>query len=104
MDAQNKTPAGGDHAGADENNGTKSLHPNDARAQRARILKRLTSGPATTLELRRELDVLMPATRIFELRDEGLDIRTAWTRAVTEVGRSHRVALYSLHSASEGAA
>lgn len=37
-------------------------------SQRSRIMSRLREGAATTLQLRRDEDVLMPAARIFELR------------------------------------
>ena len=48
----------------------------------------------TTVEARRELDILMPAARVFELRAMGHDIATVWTLGVTEYGRKHRIAQY----------
>lgn len=97
MTLETKTPAGGDHAGADENNGENSLHPNDARAQRARILKWLQGGRAlSTLDAREHLDVLHPAMRVLELRAKGHNITTQWQRQETVSGRRHRVALYVL--------
>lgn len=51
----------------------------------------------TTLEARRELDVLMPAARIFELRhNHGIDIFTTMVPAETGPGRRHTVAQYVL--------
>ena len=65
-------------------------------AQRARLLDRLRVGPVSTLEARRSLEILAPAPRILELRRAGYPIATVWTREATEVGISHRVALYVL--------
>lgn len=70
---------------------------NDAAVQRDRILEVLQAGHTlTTLEARRELDVLMPATRIFELREAGHPIDKVMVEARTDVGVTHRVALYFL--------
>lgn len=73
--------------------------PQDASAssQRARILARLRKGPMTTTEARRELDILMPAARVFELRhNHGFDIPKRMVKVETAPGKWHRVALYSL--------
>jgi hypothetical protein len=73
---------------------------NDASNQRQRLRAALARFPLTTLEIRRDLDCLMPATRVFELRNcDGLDISTTWTIATTDAGKEHRVALYTLNSA-----
>lgn len=70
---------------------------NSAAAQRARLLKRLMRGPITTIEARRDLDILMPAARIFELRHrEGKTVQMVWVDRPTECGKLHRVAMYSL--------
>jgi hypothetical protein len=70
---------------------------NDAAVQRDRILEVLQAGHSlTTLEARRDLDVLMPATRIFELREAGHAIEKIMVDANTEAGVRHRVALYYL--------
>lgn len=69
---------------------------NSAKLQRQRALVRLRHGPATTLQLRREEDILMPATRIFELRAMGYMIDKVWIDQPTECGRIHRVAQYVL--------
>ena len=53
-----------------------------------------TKHAMTTIEARRELDILMPGARVFELRAMGHDIATVWTQGVTEYGRKHRIARY----------
>jgi len=71
---------------------------NSAQAQRERLLLALRSGPVTTLEARSALDILMPATRVHELRHgQGLNIGTNWIWRPTDSGQLHRVAIYTLH-------
>ena len=53
-----------------------------------------TKHAMTTIGARRELDIMMPAARVFELRAMGFDIATVWTQGVTECGRKHRIARY----------
>lgn len=74
--------------------------PQDASvsSQRARILARLRLGPLTTIEARRDLDIMMPATRIFELRKFGHPIYTELVREETSPGRWHVVGKYVLLS------
>ncbi|WP_197387616.1 helix-turn-helix domain-containing protein [Ralstonia pseudosolanacearum] len=73
---------------------------NSTEAQRARLLAALRRGPVTTIEARRDLDILMPAARVFELRHrEGYDIALHWVHEATQAGRLHRVARYALMSA-----
>ncbi|MBH9552872.1 helix-turn-helix domain-containing protein [Inhella sp. 4Y17] len=50
----------------------------------------------STLEARTLLDILHPAGRVKELRDEGHNILTLWTDAPTEAGELHRVGVYLL--------
>lgn len=70
---------------------------NSARTQRLRLLAAFVEWHSvTTIEARRDLDILMPAARVFELRARGFDIETIWTDALTECGRKHRVARYVL--------
>jgi hypothetical protein len=69
---------------------------NSAKYQRQRALVRLRKNPATTIELRREEDIMMPAARVFELRALGHKIDTIWIEQPTECGRIHRVAQYVL--------
>jgi len=75
---------------------TPDSHPNTAQAQRARLLARLRGGAVTTIQARRELDVMHPAMRVLELRKLGHRIITHWTLEATDVGRLHRVARYVL--------
>ncbi|MDP1672844.1 MAG: helix-turn-helix domain-containing protein [Burkholderiales bacterium] len=65
-------------------------------AQRGRLLAALKTRPLSTLEARRELDVLHPAARVMELRRDGYPIERAWTHDVTSEGYLHRVARYHL--------
>lgn len=77
----------------------ENIANNSAEAQRQRILNRLEISPASTIELRRELDILMPAARVHELRHKlGKKITTIWTHQQTECGKLHRVAKYILQS------
>lgn len=74
----------------------QSIHPNSSEAQRRRLLTALQRGSITTLEARRELDILHPAGRVMELRRQGIEIDTAWIEQPTDEGRLHRVAHYIL--------
>lgn len=70
---------------------------NSAEAQRARLLDHLkTCRTITTIEARRDLDILAPAPRIFELRKAGHEIDTVWISATTDAGVIHRVGMYIL--------
>lgn len=69
---------------------------NSAESQRMRLLDALRKGPVTTLEARRDLDVLMPAARVFELRHLGRNIQTIRVEQATDAGRTHNVAKYLL--------
>lgn len=71
---------------------------NSTLAQRRRALKALVAGPQSTIELRRRWDILSPAPRIKELRDQGCVILTNWVHHETDYGKLHRVALYVLVS------
>ncbi|WP_088511360.1 helix-turn-helix domain-containing protein [Burkholderia ubonensis] len=74
--------------------------PVDAKAQRHRVLAMLRRRSRTTIELR-SAGVLMPATRVHELRRAGHDIVTARVTRVDAEGFLHRgVALYSLTTSS----
>ena len=81
----------------------KNLHPeskaidNSAAAQRAKALDLLRSGPKSTLQLRRDGDILAPAARIWELKHRfGFDILSHRVRQATDCGTLHSVALYVL--------
>ena len=73
-----------------------NYNDNSAHSQRMRLLKKLRESNVTTIEARRDLDILMPAARVFELRAIGHDIATIWTNAPTDSGRIHRIARYVL--------
>ena len=69
---------------------------NSAHAQRQRLLDRLRTAPADTITLRSELDILMPAARVHELKRRGYLIDKVWIDRPTDCGKLHRVALYVL--------
>lgn len=79
---------------------TSKVNPtgNSASAQRLRILDHLQRfGPATSIELRGNLDVLNPQARIWELRHRlGYNIQKAMVYQFTECGKLHLVAKYFL--------
>jgi len=60
----------------------------------AEAFHRLTT--VTTIEARRFLDILHPAGRVNELRQDGLDIITLRERQETEAGIAHLVGRYVL--------
>jgi hypothetical protein len=66
-------------------------------AQRARLLAWLRErGTLTTIQARELLNVMHPAGRVFELRENGHNIVTVWTWANDHEGRAHRVGRYAL--------
>lgn len=68
-----------------------------SHAQRARLLERLSAGPVDTITARRELNIMMPAARVKELREAGHPIITHRITLTDDHGRAHHgVALYSL--------
>jgi hypothetical protein len=70
---------------------------NSTEAQLARLLDALVVGPMTTLEIRRDLDILGVAPRIFDLRHKrGKNIVMTWVDRPSDSGQMHRVALYTL--------
>ncbi|MCG5073047.1 helix-turn-helix domain-containing protein [Paraburkholderia tagetis] len=50
----------------------------------------------STQHASRQLDIIHPPRRVFELRKLGHRITTSWTWRVTEAGERHRVGLYVL--------
>ena len=63
--------------------------------QRERLRHAFTHFPQlSTVEIRQGLDIIHPAGRVQELRDQGETIHTLWTTVVSENGASHRVANY----------
>lgn len=75
---------------------TGNSHSNSTAAQTMRVLLALRVSPKSTIELRRDSDVLMPAARIHQLRVMGHQIVTQWTQEASECGRLHRIAKYVL--------
>ncbi|MEJ1413626.1 MAG: helix-turn-helix domain-containing protein [Candidatus Sedimenticola sp. (ex Thyasira tokunagai)] len=79
--------------------GPKVSTDNSGAAQRQKLHKELQNRPGgmITNTIRDELDILMPAARVHELRwGENLNIVTLWDRVETKPGRWHRVARYVL--------
>ena len=73
------------------------INGNSTAAQQQRLLSALRKQPLTTIEIRRNLDIIAPAPRVFELRHKyGYDILTHWKYEPTDCGKLHRVALYAL--------
>ena len=72
-----------------------------APAQRLRLLERLQHGPVSTFEAREELNIMMPAARVKELRNLGHEILTDRLTLKDAFGCSHTgVACYHLQSAA----
>jgi len=89
---------------ANQNNQQFDISSNSTKAQQQRLLEALKKQPMTTIEIRRELDIIAPAPRIFELRHiYGYNIITHWKYEHTDCGKLHRVALYVLLGESYGA-
>ena len=84
---------------ADPKASPNTHNPNNtsASAQRARLLERLHAGPVDTITARNDLNLMMPAARIKELRNAGHNIKTQRITLTDEHGRTHHgVALYFL--------
>jgi hypothetical protein len=64
--------------------------------QARRILEALRLFPISTLEARRHLDIMHPAGRVQELRDDGHVIDTLRLTEESDIGRPHNVAVYVL--------
>lgn len=79
---------------------TATLPGVTAATQRQRIMAALRTGPLSTVEAIRFLDIIRPSARIAELRNDGHRIITTWRADATETGEPHRVALYVLTTGS----
>lgn len=64
--------------------------------QRVRLLERLQSSSITTLQARKELDIMHPAARIQELRELDHNIITHRKTVHTDQGKHIKVAEYVL--------
>lgn len=73
---------------------SNNYSPNSA-SQRQRLLEWLRTSPITTLQARKELDIMHPSQRILELKALGHNIVTHWTTDDTGKAK-HRVACYVL--------
>ena len=81
---------------------TATIQHSSASAQRARLLTRLQLVPVDTLTARSELNILMPAARIKELKERGHHIRTQSISMIDDQGRTHHgIALYYLTQTGE---
>lgn len=81
-----------------EEQGSQSrLHDTCGHAQRVRMLAGVQAGSVTTIAARSELNIMMPAARVKELRELGHPIKTHRITMTDDHGRIHRgVALYYL--------
>lgn len=75
-------------------------HSNSLAAQRQRLMDFLRAhGMIDTIAARRDLDILMPAARVHELRHRyGHQIDLVWVQRPTDCGKLHRVAQYVLQA------
>lgn len=64
--------------------------------QRRRLLEALRRFSVSTFEARRHLDVMHPAGRVQELRDDGNEIDTLRLSEPSEFGKPHCIAVYLL--------
>jgi hypothetical protein len=69
---------------------------NSTNAQQQRLLSALKESPKSTIELRRDYDILAPAVRIFELKKKSYQIITNRVQQATDCGKLHLVAYYTL--------
>jgi len=77
-------------------------HFNSAAHQRQRLHDALRKSMVSTLDARRDLDILAPAARVHELRHRfGLEIGLVWVQQPTDCGKLHRVGMYVLRPTAE---
>ena len=69
---------------------------NDLHSQRMRLLARLREANVSTTEARRELDIMHPAARIQELREQGNLINTVTIAEHTSSQGIRHIARYVL--------
>jgi len=70
---------------------------NNAQCQKKRLLDYLRQhGRITTIQARAEPDIMMPATRVFELKQDGHNIITYRRQADTGLGLHKKIAEYVL--------
>lgn len=84
-------------AKAKQLNSIRDQYKGESRAhQGMRLLGALRNFPVSTFEARRYLDVMHPAGRVQELRDDGNEIDTLRLSEPSDVGRPHCIAVYVL--------
>lgn len=77
-----------------------ATHSNSATLQRQRLLDALRlagSDGLTTIQIREQLDIMMPAARVHELRwDHGCNISLVWSHDSNAQGKRHVCGRYVL--------
>lgn len=63
-----------------------------------RLINRLSVGPVTPMEAWAELGIYRLGARVFDLREQGHDIRKEMVNVTNRFGESCRVARYRLES------
>jgi hypothetical protein len=98
MTTQNNKGCDSGKSAAPKAKPTRDYRWNSTKSQCARLLAALMRGPVTTIEARRDLDILAPAPRVHTLRHQhGKNIVTTWIDELTsDGGVLHRVARYVL--------
>jgi hypothetical protein len=77
----------------------RNQYKGDGRAdQGTRLLAALRLFSVSTFEARKHLDVMHPAGRVQELREDGREIETLRRSEPSEVGRPHSIAVYVLRN------
>lgn len=75
----------------------RNQYKGDSRSdQGMRLLEALRWFPISTFEARKHLDVMHPAGRVQELREDGNEIETLRYSLPSDIGRPHRIAVYVL--------
>ena len=69
-----------------------------SKRQNDQLLDALRIKPLTALEILQELGIYRASARVFDLRDEGWDVRSEEITVRNRQGETVRVALYSLAS------
>ena len=81
----------------DQRGSSRFTHDSSASAQRQRLLEAMREAPVDTIQARHELDIMMPAARVHELRHKyGYNIIRSWLTKANPGGGEHRIALYAL--------
>ncbi len=75
----------------------RNQYKGDSRSdQGTRLLEALRWFPISTFEARKHLDVMHPAGRVQELREDGNEIETLRYSLPSDIGRPHSIAVYVL--------